>query len=75
LRSARGSIAVAVAVAVAVAPSPSSCCHRAVIPAKAGIHFDFRSAVRSKWIPAFAGMTARSASPITRPEMPPKASA
>jgi len=31
-----------------------------VIPAKAGIHFDlgFRSALeKSKWIPAFAGMT------------------
>jgi hypothetical protein len=30
----------------------------AVIPAKAGIHFDFcRAASKRKWIPAFAGMT------------------
>jgi putative endonuclease len=28
-----------------------------VIPAQAGIHFDFRSQPRPKWIPAFAGMT------------------
>jgi hypothetical protein len=27
-----------------------------VIPAKAGIHFDFST--RTQWIPAFAGMTA-----------------
>jgi hypothetical protein len=27
-----------------------------VVPAKGGIHF--RSCVQSKWIPAFAGMTA-----------------
>jgi len=33
---------------------------RSVIPAKAGIHFAFRRlrrSTRSKWIPAFAGMT------------------
>jgi hypothetical protein len=33
-----------------------------VIPAKAGIHFAFaRPTRRSKWIPAFAGMTALAA--------------
>jgi hypothetical protein len=39
-----------------------------VVPAKAGTHFDFASVgmKKQKWIPAFAGMTARpwkSASP------------
>jgi hypothetical protein len=32
----------------------------AVVPAKAGIHFDFdfpRYRAKRKWIPAFAGMT------------------
>jgi hypothetical protein len=32
--------------------------YTAVIPAKAGIHFDFLS--KTKWIPAFAGMTAET---------------
>jgi hypothetical protein len=35
-------------------------CFLLVIPAKAGIHFDFRDAVaksKARWIPAFAGMT------------------
>jgi hypothetical protein len=39
----------------------SSSSHIAVIPAKAGIHFDLASdlnaAAKAKWIPAFAGMT------------------
>jgi phage tail sheath protein FI len=34
-----------------------------VIPAKAGIHFDFCR--RANWIPAFAGMTAKRAASIT----------
>jgi uncharacterized RDD family membrane protein YckC len=36
---------------------------RIVIPAKAGIHFDFRDATaksKSRWIPAFAGMTSKN---------------
>jgi hypothetical protein len=32
--------------------------YAAVIPAKAGIHFDFVR--RARWIPAFAGMTAKT---------------
>jgi hypothetical protein len=34
--------------------------HPPVVPAKAGTHFDFawmREEQKSKWIPAFAGMT------------------
>jgi hypothetical protein len=33
-----------------------------VIPAKAGIHFDFRDVAtepKARWIPAFAGMTSK----------------
>jgi hypothetical protein len=38
-------------------PGPSAKCrfYLGVIPAKAGIHFDF--CFRAQWIPAFAGMT------------------
>src|SRR6266478_9575239 len=36
---------------------------RFVIPAHAGTHFDFTN---NTWIPAFAGMTARSSFPRTR---------
>src|SRR5690348_8269382 len=32
----------------------------AVIPAKAGIHFDLAATCKRQWIPAFAGMTSKS---------------
>jgi len=35
-----------------------------VIPAKAGIHLDLASGAKSKWIPAFAGMTAKFGSSV-----------
>jgi hypothetical protein len=37
--------------------------HRAVIPAKAGIQGEVCGPMRTPWIPAFAGMTARAGSP------------
>ncbi|WP_333682140.1 hypothetical protein [Dyella sp.] len=41
---------------ICVAPYTSAATHTAVIPAKAGIHF--QACTRARWIPAFAGMTA-----------------
>jgi hypothetical protein len=46
----------------------------AVVPAKAGTHFDFRPLAsargKAKWIPAFAGMTARDNTQKKRPGKP-----